>query len=130
MLPPKLLNDSLMQAALTFPAHLGLGWDGIHPRMLARVSPFLLNWIACTLLHCELVGGWSEQDGVVVIVLIPKGDGTYRPIGLLPWRPKCWMRVRRIYATAWERVNDKSWIYAGVGKGAGIAAWNRLRGLS
>ena len=62
---------------------------------------------------------------MVVIVLLPKGDGTYRPIGLLPWMPRLWMRARRIYATTWERINDRSWIYAGVGKGADVAAWKQ-----
>lgn len=61
----------------------------------------------------------------MIIVLIPKGHGTYRPIGLMPWLPRVWMRARRINATAWERINDRSWIYAGVGKGADIAAWNQ-----
>ena len=54
-----------------------------------------------------------------------EGDGTYRPVGLIPWMPKTWMRARKIYATAWERITDASWIYAGVGKGADIAAWKQ-----
>ena len=65
------------------------------------------------------------QVGTVIIVLIPKGDGTFRPIGLLPWMPRLWMRSRRIYATNWEKANSRDWIYAGVGKGADIAAWNQ-----
>ena len=35
------------------------------------------------------------------------------------------MRARRINATQWERINDRSWIYAGFGKGADFAAWNQ-----
>ena len=35
------------------------------------------------------------------------------------------MRARRISATKWERINSRDWIYAGVGKGADIAAWNQ-----
>ena len=75
--------------------------------------------------EAERAGGWHMQVGTVVIVLIPKGDGTYRPIGLLPWMPRLWMRSRRIYATNWEKINSRDWIYAGVGKGADIAAWNQ-----
>ena len=124
-MPEVLLNDSIVQAALTFPKGTGLGWDGVHPRVLTRVSPFLLRWIARVMAHCEKTGRWHKQVNVVIIVLLPKGDGTYRPIGLLPWLPRLWMRARRIFATAWERANDKSWIYAGVGKGADIAAWKQ-----
>ena len=77
------------------------------------------------MLEAERSGRWQDGVGLVIIVLIPKGDGTYRPIGLMPWLPRLWMRARRINATTWERVNDRSWIYAGTGKGADIAAWNQ-----
>ena len=116
-MPELLLNDSILQAALTFPVGTGLGWDGIHPSVLLRVSPFLLRWIALVMWRCEETGMWHRQVNGVIIVLLPKGDGTYRPIGLLPWMPRVLMKTRRIYATAWERANDKSWIYAGVGNG-------------
>ena len=55
-MPPRLLEDALIQAGLTFPRGLGLGWDGIHPRMLSRVSDFLLRWIACVLVQREKSG--------------------------------------------------------------------------
>ena len=61
----------------------------------------------------------------VIVVLIPKGDGAHRTIGLMTWLPRVWMRARRINATAWEQINARSWIYAGVGKGADIAALNQ-----
>ena len=89
------------------------------------MSPFLLRWIACILLKCESTGRWHEGVNVVIIVLLPKGNGNYRPIGLLPWITRLWMRARRIVATTWERACEKSWIYVGVGKGADIAAWKQ-----
>ena len=58
-IPPLLLEDSLVQAGLSFARGLGLGWDGIHPRMLARISPFLLRWIACVMLISERSGSWD-----------------------------------------------------------------------
>ena len=124
-LPPRLLEDSLVQAALTFPVGTGLGWDGIHPRLLSRLWRPALRWVACILMEAERSGKWQQGIGIVIIVLIPKGDGTYRPIGLMPWLPRVWMQTRRINATVWERINSRSWIYAGVGKGADIAAWNK-----
>ena len=75
--------------------------------------------------EAEIAGAWHLRVGAIVIVLIPKGDGTYRPIGLLPWMPRLWMRARRINATNWEKINSRDCIYAGVGKGADIAAWNQ-----
>ena len=96
-----------------------------HPRVLSRVSDFLLRWLALILWRCEQTGSWPKAVYYVVIVLLPKGDGTFRPIGLIPWLPRLWMRARRIFATAWERENDRSFLYAGVDKGADIAAWKQ-----
>ena len=62
---------------------------------------------------------------LVVIVLLPKPDGGYRPIGLLPLLPRVWMRARRAEALEWERCNDRPDLYAGEGKGADIAAWTQ-----
>ena len=93
--------------------------------MLARVSDFLLKWIACIMVLSERRGDWDPAISLTVIVLLSKGDGTYRPVGLIPWMPKIWMRARKIYATTWERITDTSWIYAGVGKGADTAAWKQ-----
>ena len=123
--PARMLEDAILDAAMTFPIGTGLGWDGLHPRCLTRVSRSTIRWVSCIMQEAERTGGWHMQVGAVVIVLIPKGDGTYRPIGLLPWMPRLWMRSRRIYATNWEKVNSRDWIYAGVGKGADIAAWNQ-----
>ena len=123
--PPRMLEDAILDAAMTFPIGTGLGWDGLHPRCLTRVSRSTIRWVSCVMQEAERKGGWHMQVGAVVIVLIPKGDGTYRPIGLLPWMPRLWMRSRRIYATNWEKANSREWIYAGVGKGADIAAWNQ-----
>ena len=39
---------------------------------------------------------------VVVVVLLPKAEGGFRPIGLIPNAPRIWMRVRRIEAKAWK----------------------------
>ena len=87
-MPLKLVEDSIVQAGRTVPRGIGLGWDGIHPSVLAGVSDFLLRWIACILVQAEKSGKWHQSVNLVVIVLLPKGDGAYRPIGLLPWLPR------------------------------------------
>ena len=125
LFPPRLVEDAILEAAMTFPIGTGLGWDGLHPRCLARVSRSTVRWIACVMQEAENSGVWRKGTGPVIIVLIPKGDGAYRPIGLIPLMPRLWMRTRRIHATNWERINSRDWIYAGVGKGADVAAWNQ-----
>ena len=84
-LPPMLFIEAILQAANTFPAETGLGWDGLHPRVLNRVSTATLKWLAAILHWAEKHGRWQEAVEMVVIVLLPKPDGGFRPIGLLPW---------------------------------------------
>ena len=63
--------------------------------------------------------------GVVVVVLLPKAEGGSRPIGLLPHLPMIWMRARRDEAKHWEAKCNRSFLYAGSGKGSTVAAWKQ-----
>ena len=77
------------------------------------------------LLRAERTGKWPSMVGIVVIVLIPKDDGTFRPIGLLPFASKIWMKARRDIGLEWERQQARPYLYAGERKGADIAAWKQ-----
>ena len=124
MLPPMSL-ERFKSALFSFAAGTGLGWDGVHPRALLRLSdPMLRRWMA-VMLKCEREGLWPQHVGVVVIVLLPKGDGTFRPIGLLPHLPRVWMRARRDEAKQWENSCDRKFLYAGTGRGSTVAAWKQ-----
>lgn len=63
--------------------------------------------------------------GNVIVVLLPKPDGGFRPIGLLPFLPRVWMRCRRDVAKDWEARCNREFLYAGTGKGSTIAAWKQ-----
>ena len=73
--PAKLMVEAICQAAMTFPVGTGLGWDGIHPRAICRLSKSTLEWLAEVLHHCETTGEWPEAIDVVIIALLPKSDG-------------------------------------------------------
>ena len=115
------------QALFTFPAGAGLGWDGIHPRALLRLPDDVLQQWLALFLKCEREGRWPAGFGVVVVVLLPKPDGGYRPIGLIPNTPRIWMRMRmrRPEAKRWETKCDRSYLYAGSGRGSTVAAWKQ-----
>ena len=49
--PAKLMVNANTQAAMTFPVGTGLGWDGIHPRAICRLSQPTLEWLAKVLYH-------------------------------------------------------------------------------
>ena len=115
--PIKLMVEAICQAAMTFPVDIGLGWDGIHPRAICRLSQTTLEWLAEVLYHCETTGEWPRPIGVVVIALLPKSDGGLRPIGLIPFLVRFWTRARRAVAMKWEKENQHPFLYAGKGVG-------------
>ena len=104
--PPALWVEAVLDAAMTFPADTGLGWDGIHPRCLHRVSRELIEWLVLILRQAEATGEWQAAVELVIIVLLPKPDGGFRPIGLLPFLPRLWMRVRKEACVKWGRPNQ------------------------
>ena len=59
------------------------------------------------------------------MVLLPKSDGGFRPIGLIPNSPRVWMRLRRLEAKRWEVRCDRDYLYAGSGRGSTVAAWRQ-----
>ena len=49
--PTKLMVEAICQAAMTFPVGAGLGWDGIHPRAICRLSKSTLEWLVDVLYY-------------------------------------------------------------------------------
>lgn len=91
---PAMSLERFKRTLFSFAAGTWLGWDGVHPRALLRLpDPTLRRWMAL-MLKCERHGLWPVNVGMVVIVFLPKGDGTFRPIGLLPHLLRVWMRAR------------------------------------
>ena len=110
------------RALMTFPIGTGLGWDAIHPRALNRLDDATIQALIDLLIVCEKTGKWPTATDLVVIVLLPKTDGGWRPIGLLPFLPRIWMRVRRPVTLEWEKKQERKYLYAGAAKGAAVAA--------
>ena len=81
---PALSVSILREAALTFAANTGLGWDRLQPRAVLRCPDKALIVLACILVAAEAAGCWPESVGVTLIYLVPKPGGGRRPIGLLP----------------------------------------------
>ncbi len=125
VIPPMILVDALLAAANTFPKDTGLGWDRLHPRALNRVSHGVLLWLCAVLHQAETNGKWPEAAELVLIALLPKTDGGYRAIGLLPLLPRVWMRTRKSVVTEWAASMQTPYLYAGKKMGATVAAWKQ-----
>ncbi len=115
-----------LRAALrSFPQATGLAWDNWHPRSLLRLSDERLDQFLDLLMEAEARGCWPPELGFVSVVLLPKPEGGFRPIGLFPWAVRIWMRVRRGAVDNWEADNERAYFHAGRGKGAHVAAWKQ-----
>ena len=98
--------QQLRQAARSFKKESGLGWDRLHPHAFLRLPTGLLQWLCLILTNAERLGSWDAAIGFAIVVLIPKGEGGLRPIGLLPTLIRIWSKARRQTARDWE---DKEW---------------------
>ena len=77
---PRILREELLEAARTFPKHTGLGWDRLHPRSIERISNETVDLLVLAMLKCEEDGEWPEAVALIIIALLPKTDGGFRPI--------------------------------------------------
>ena len=75
--------------------------------------------------QAEKTGKWPEAAELVLIALLPKAEGGFRAIGLLPLLPRLWMRTRKQIAADWEESQQKPYLYAGKKMGATVAAWKQ-----
>lgn len=123
--PPQILLQSFKQVLATFPCGTGLGWDDCHPTALLRLSDEVLMALIDLLSMCEGLGRWPEAVKLVVVVLLAKPGGGFRPIGLIPLLPRIWMRARREVAQKWEEQQSRSYLYAGEARGATVTAWKQ-----
>ena len=120
----ELLNaDDIKQAALSFPQGTGVGADNTSPRAIAALPYSMRAKLADILNRCEAEGRWPSRWQLVVIALLPKADGSRRPIGLFPAVIRVWMRSRSSALRSWEADHDHSSIYGSSGKAAKRATW-------
>ena len=128
--PPELLQAlppaspaQIREAACTFPVSTGIGADNFAPRAVCRLTDRLLLALAAIFTAAENLGRWPDLVALVLIVLLPKSDGGFRPIGLFPTLIRIWFRLRLPIMRAWETRNAMPQMFGGQGMGAQRAAW-------
>ena len=70
-MPPELRTHALAQAAYTLLVSTGLGWDGLQPRAISRLSEAALKWFVAVPHECEKTGVWPSAV-----------SGTHRSVAL------------------------------------------------
>ena len=63
------------------------------------------------------------SNAVILIVLLPTAAGGLRPIGLLPFETRLWMRTRAQVVRSWEAATALPCLFGARGMGAQRAAW-------
>ncbi len=124
---PRPTVGQLRCALKSFSSGTALGWEALHPRALLGLSDQRLEELIDLLMSAERSGAWPEGTGTVLIVLLPKPDGGWRPIGLFPTIIRVWMKLRRQLAQGWEEQHSRDFLFAGRGKGAHVAAWQHAQ---
>ena len=122
---PDVAISTFREACGTFRNSVGLGWDKMHPKAIARCSDAAISCLIHLLALAERRGKWPSIVGIILIVLLPKSDGGRRPIGLFPTLIRVWMRIRLTVAQQWVEDHERQSLYAGPGKGAEVAAWRQ-----
>ena len=119
------MSSAWWGALLSFSSSTGLGWDKMHPRAWLRLGDAALRSLLHLFVLVESCGKWPEAIGHVLVVLLAKASGGFRPIGLFPSVVRVWMRIRLADAVVWQSVRERPWLYASSGKGADVAAWKQ-----
>ncbi len=121
----RLLPDELRAASLAFAKGTASTFDGLHPRHFALLSDQALAALAALYEAVELLGAWPRQLDLVVMPLLPKPKGGFRPIGLLAGAYRLWAKARRVEADRWESQNQRAYFAATAGSGPLDAVWRQ-----
>ena len=120
---PAITVEDIRVAANSFPYGTACGADNVAPRAYARLPDEILEALASIYVTSEDQGRWPRKTTIVMIVMLPKDGGGWRPIGLFPAEVRVWFRTRAISVGRWERSHERACLYAGPGMGAQVAAW-------
>ena len=120
----ELLSDAIRTAAATLSRW---HWPRTRPhftsRCLLRLSDDAIAALAKLFTAFERRGSWAEVLDLVLIVLLPKTDGGFRPIGPFPTVIRVWMPARIFVAKTWESATAMPEIFGGPGNEAQAAAF-------
>ena len=77
--------------------------NGVHPRHIALLDPAALEFLANVLDFAEALGGLPRCISDVMVALLKKVTGGFRPIGWFQSLFRIWLRARAPLVKLWER---------------------------
>ena len=122
---PLLKPEEIRSAALGFKATTAMSVDGFHVRHLALLSDDALEVLARLVHAMESVGRVPPQLRTVMVILLEKPAGGFRPIGIFSAVYRVWGKARRPYCVEWEAKNQRDYYASGKGKSPTDAVWRQ-----
>ena len=120
---PDMDPNLLALVALTFSKDTAKAMGNVAPRAYSKLFDDALRALVKVFLECERTGRWPARCQLVCIVMLPKPDGGWRPIGIFHNQIRIWFRARSVHARRWEWAHERACLYAGHSRGAAVAAW-------
>ena len=125
MLSP-ITGEQVFRASARFPLGTATGADCWHPRHFSLMGLPACRVAAAILNGIERWGHLPQLASVLMLVMLPKPDATFRPIGLLPSLMRLWGRVRRTCVRAWENTRgSRPYLWGCRGRSAEMAVWTQ-----
>ena len=122
---PALTPRDLRKASQAFPVKTAGAPDGYHVRHFGLLSDGALEALAELIGLVEDLGVWPDQVAQLVVAMLEKPAGGFRPIGLFPALYRLWMKARVGLCRKWESTHDLPCFAMGKGRSATDTVWRQ-----
>ena len=103
---PLLSADDLRRTSTAFSLRTASAPDGFHVRHFGLLSDQALGTLAQLLRLIEATGMWPSQVSQLIVALLAKPSGGFRPIGVFPGIYRLWMKSRGGLCMQWESSHE------------------------
>jgi len=114
---------SLRAASRSFPEETASTADGLHVRHFSLLSDEALLCLAKLFVLIELLGDFPVAASFVLVALLEKPAGGFRPIGIFPGIYRLWIKCRRDLCQAWELRFDQPFFAMSRGRRVTDPVW-------
>ena len=117
------IAKTVKQATKKHKMNTALGIDNLSPKPISYLSDECHEAFAEFLNHVQRQLEWPEAIRAILMACIPKEDGDWRLVGLLPTPFRIWAASVVHIVSAWMDNLERQYVKFGVGKGSEQAAY-------
>jgi ribonuclease HI len=120
---PAITAEDIETASKEFSASTAGSPDGWHPRHFSLLCREARTGLCGIMNTMEKLGRMPPQTEQLMIMLLAKPQGGYRPIGIFPSIYRLWMKIRRPICAEWERRWHRPFFGMAEGREPGDSVW-------